>query len=206
VTGSDDGVYGMSEVDELDFRAGDEVTRVEADEAAGAAVARFVTEMRALGEGPAPVPSPELAAILGGASSHRLLSRRRPARRAQRSRRVLAYATAAAVMVGTAGVAAANDTLPQPAQRVVSRVVNMLTPLHIDPSRPAKPVEPPRPSPIRTAPAVPPQVDDSESRSDAAPEPSDGAPDGELPQQTEAGDGSGAAENSSDGGGGEPGD
>ena len=202
MTGSDDGVYGMSEVDELDFRAGDEVTRVEADDAAGAAVARFVTEMRALGEGPAPVPSPELAAILGGARPRRLLTHRRPARRAQRPRRVLAYATAAAVMVGAAGVAAANDTLPQPAQRVVSRVVNMLTPLHIDPSRPATPVEPPRPAPTKTAPAAPPQVNESDSRSDTAPEPTDSAPGAKVPEQTEARDGSGAAERSSDGAGG----
>jgi hypothetical protein len=104
----------------------------------GAEVAQFLAELRALGQCAAPTPSPELTALLGRARMVR-----------PRALRVLAR-TAAAVAAGVAAsvIAAANHDLPAPAQRVVSNVVNVLTPFHIDPPKHAPA---PLPSPRRSA-------------------------------------------------------
>lgn len=126
-------------------------------EAGGRAVAgddevtRFLTELRALGDGPAPEPSPELAALLGGATP--ILARRAAVRIVVRTVAV------AAVVLGVLVLAAANHSLPSPAQRVVSDVVNVLTPFDItDPSTSPAPI-PPRPSdkphPTTSAPTSP---------------------------------------------------
>ena len=101
-------------------------------------VTRFLTELRALGDGPPPTPSAELTALLGGATP--LLSRRAVVRTVLRS------AAIAAVLLGVLIVAAANHSLPAPAQRVVSNVVNDLTPFHIGNNQPQPVIEPPRPS------------------------------------------------------------
>jgi hypothetical protein len=127
-------------------------------------VTRFLTELRALGDGPAPTPTPELAALLG----------RRPAlpRRAV-IRIAVRTALVAAAVITALVVAAANHSLPSPAQRVVSHVVNVLTPFHInrdvppavEPPRPSdKPQPPARTTPHRSAPAAPPGEDSSEGR------------------------------------------
>ncbi|HEY8302618.1 MAG TPA: hypothetical protein VIG48_12020 [Jatrophihabitans sp.] len=106
----------------------------------GAAVAQFIDELRGLGDQEPPAPSPELAAVLAGTA---LPSRgRRPARG-----RVVAAVVACAVLGGT-GIAAAKGRLPQPAQRVVSDVVDSVTPFTV-PSRPE-----PNP-PERTTPEQP---------------------------------------------------
>jgi len=105
---------------------------------AGDELTRFLTELRALGDGPAPAPSRELAAVLAGATP--FLSRRVVVRTVLRS------AAIAAVLLGVLVVAAANHSLPAPAQHVVSRVVNVLTPFHIGGDRPHPVIEPPRPS------------------------------------------------------------
>ena len=126
---------------------------------AGDDVTRFLTELRALGDGPPPEPSAELAALLGGATP--LLSRRALVRTALRT------AAVAAILLGVLVVAAANHSLPAPAQRVVSNVVNVLTPFHIGRDHPQPVIEPPRPGdkprpvvpshrPTPTHPATPP--------------------------------------------------
>lgn len=107
--------------------------------AAGDDVTRFLTEMRALGEVPAPEPSAELAALLAGATPMTLYRRRA-------LRVVLRTAVVAALMLSALVVAAANHSLPRPAQRVVSNVVNDLTPFHIDSDRSGPGVVPPMPS------------------------------------------------------------
>ncbi|HEV7205178.1 MAG TPA: hypothetical protein VGN18_11245 [Jatrophihabitans sp.] len=108
--------------------------------AESAAVTRFLDDLRSLGEGPAPEPSPELAALLAGVPTLAAARRHRP----RIVRRVALIA--AAVVAGTT-LAAANHQLPAPAQRVVSNVVNDLTPFHIDN---------PHPVPTPTTPAVTP--------------------------------------------------
>jgi hypothetical protein len=111
-------------------------------------VARFLVELRMLGEGAPPAPSPELAALLGGAVALE------PRRRRPHYRVALRSAVVAAAVVSALVVAAANHDLPQPAQRVVSNVVNVLTPFQIGPDnrgtltptftpQPARPAAPP---------------------------------------------------------------
>lgn len=89
-----------------------------------AAVTEFLAELKLLGEGPAPEPTPELQALFAGVPS--IAAARR--NRGPLLRR--AALIAAATVVGTTA-AAAGHSLPQPAQRVVSDVVNTLTPFHI---------------------------------------------------------------------------
>jgi hypothetical protein len=113
-------------------------------------VARFLVELRALGEGQPPTPSPELAALLGGATP--LQPRRRPA-----SYRIAARGgLAAAALIAALVAAAANHDLPQPAQRVVSNVVDVLTPFRIAPAH-----EVPTPSPTPSHPVIVPGGDES---------------------------------------------
>ena len=91
-----------------------------------AAVTMFLSDLRELGEGPVPEPSPELAAFLGGVVP---LAPARERRRVRR--RHVALGVAASILVaGTGGVAAAGR-LPAPAQRLVSDVVDHLTPFTI---------------------------------------------------------------------------
>ncbi len=152
-------------------------------------VARFLGELRALGEGEPPAPSPELAALLGGAS---LLRARRPSYRIAARGGLVAAAVVAALVI-----AAANHDLPQPAQRVVSNVVNDLTPFEIAPRKHVAPTPTPSPTPTlrRPRPAVAPSEDGSS------------APGGEDRSRSEDGsggagsdDGAGAGGGGSDGG------
>lgn len=97
-------------------------------------VSMFLADLRALGGDEPPAPSAALEALFAGSGLTDIDARRRDAR--SRRRRVsFAVAAAAITTVGLTGVAAANDTLPQPAQRVVSRLVNDLTPFHIGSAR-----------------------------------------------------------------------
>lgn len=104
-------------------------------------VARFLVELRALGDGPAPAPAPAVAALIGGAVPLRSHSLRRTAARA---------ALVAAAVLAALVAAAANHSLPQPAQRVVSNVVNNLTPFDIDPNHAPTTPTPPPPKPTDT--------------------------------------------------------
>lgn len=149
-------------------------------------VVGFLLALRALGESPAPAPTPELAALIGGAVAIRNHPYRRHAVRA-----LLAAAALVAALVG----AAANHSLPQPAQRVVSNLVDNLTPFHIDPGSPPPPPAPsqsPNPGPGRTGTDEPPGSGDSNepsrdddrstrptqpsTESSSAPEPGDNRP------------------------------
>lgn len=109
-------------------------------------VSQFLAELRHFADEPAPPPSAELAAVFAGATSltATALAPRRPDRGRRRRNALLAAAVSVAA-VSVTGVAAANDTLPQPAQRVVSSWVNDLTPFHIDESHahPSHAVVPP---------------------------------------------------------------
>ena len=93
-------------------------------------VAGFLIALRALGDAPAPPPTQAVAALIGGGVPVRLHPYRRAAVRAG-----LVAAAMIAALVG----AAANHGLPQPAQRVVSNVVNHLTPFDIGPGKSAAP-------------------------------------------------------------------
>jgi hypothetical protein len=177
-----------------------------------AAVTMFLSDLKALGEDPAPEPSPQLAALLGGAVPLA------PERRRVRARHLALGAAAALLVAGTGGAAAAGR-LPGPAQRMVSDVVDNLTPFSIPrggapaspsgvPSGRQGPAAPVVPAPaIRSVepgdssePAEP--SDRSEPSEDSAPgaptgraEPSDGAQPagaGEAGDGREPGDGGAA--------------
>lgn len=132
-------------------------------------VGRFLLELRALGEGEPPAPSTELAALLGGAT---LLGPRRPVARIVARNATAATATAAAVAAIVVG--AANHDLPQPAQRVVSHVVTVLTPFDITPDNHIAPT--PTLAPTPTKHPVAPGEDDSSPP--ANPEHTSGSEDG----------------------------
>jgi hypothetical protein len=115
-----------------------------------AELAEALQQLQSLGHGPLPLPSAELAALLGpGAAVVPSAGRRRSRRR----KAVLGGVLTGAMTLGLTGVAAANDKLPGPAQRAVSDVVDTLTPFTID----SRPKSPPRPSgPVhQTAPPTP---------------------------------------------------
>jgi hypothetical protein len=123
---TDDAVAGATELPP-------DVTRLIARDGYGDdadAVTRFLDELGSYGDAPPPEPSAELAAILDGRVA--LLDLRRGLLR--RHRTGLAVAAAGVVLLSATGISAAKDRLPQPAQRYVSNVVNVLTPFHVDPS------------------------------------------------------------------------
>ncbi|MDQ2748832.1 MAG: hypothetical protein M3Y44_04795 [Actinomycetota bacterium] len=139
-----------------------------------ATLTQFVAELRALGDGPPPDPTPEVEALLRGSSVATLAAWR------QRSHRAIVIGTVAAAVITGTGVAAATDTLPRPAQRFVSGVVNDYTPLHIDapgmvPRTPhLRPIPRPKPSPANGDVVAPPAkapntVHDDDSRAPTAP-------------------------------------
>jgi hypothetical protein len=148
------------EYDEMKMHAGSSRRSGDQDE-----VARFLADLRALGQGEPPTPSPELAALLGGATP--LRTRRRPYRVALRT------ALVAAALVTGLVVAAEQHSLPQPAQRVVSDVVDVLTPFEIAPGKSI-----PTPTPTRVAPVVEPSDETSEPGDDRNRVPGGGSDDG----------------------------
>lgn len=121
-----------------------------------AAVTLFLTELRDLGRGPAPEPSAELAALLGGATpiSRATTGHRGAVGHLRHARRVALIAAAAAAVLILTGVGAAHHALPGPAERLVSTVVNTITPFHITdrPPHSLAPASPP-PSARHTAPS-----------------------------------------------------
>jgi hypothetical protein len=143
-----------------------------------AAVSDFLEDLQALGTQRPPEPPAELATLLVGVTP---LGAAR--RRLTHSRAVIAGAAAIAVL-GTTGVAAANDSLPQPAQRMVSNVVNLLTPFHIDPPSP-------RPAPNRPeipiAPAVTPSPTPINGSDDTSEESAGGSDDSSAPDRDPGG-------------------
>lgn len=155
-------------------------------------VTQFLAELRQFADEPAPPPSAELAALLGGATPIQFGAARKGSK--GRHRRNVAVVTMVSVAALSAtGVAAANDSLPQPAQRVVTSVVNDLTPFHINP----EPLHPSRavivppdathsPEPDEHGPSPAGSPEPAESRS-SGPESGDGSSGGD----TEGGTGSG---------------
>ena len=150
-------------------------------------VARFLLELRALGEVDPPTPSRELAALLGGATP--LFSQRRAMRRI-----VLRSGIVAAAIVAALIVAAAHQGLPQPAQRVVSNVVDVLTPFDLPRGDVGVPLTPttPTPSPSDDRPAGGPGSGESSEPGDDGPsdEPSRGAGPDDGPSAGEPSEGS----------------
>jgi hypothetical protein len=178
-------------------------------------VTQFLSDLRVLGEDPAPAPSAELAALFAGASSLAVARARRST--LARHRVGLAIAAIAVSTAGLTGVAAAHDSLPQPAQLVVSRVVNDLTPFHVDPSRANGPATEQRSHPPATRPteSEPNQSEPNQSEpvqpgqgSDTAPEPGDsptsGAPNGGGEDPSAATSATGAGEDGAVGARGTP--
>jgi hypothetical protein len=106
----------------------------------------FLHELRLLGNVEPPEPSDEVAALLGAPRS---LASRRALRVLMRSG--LVAAALALVLVA----AAASHSLPQPAQRVVSHVVNVLTPFQITPRKATQPLVPAPPPVVPTTSAPP---------------------------------------------------
>lgn len=111
----------------------------------------FLDEMRRLSAVAAPEPSAELSALLAGATPLSSALRGRghgPVRHSRVRRHPLATAAAAAAATTALLVTgAATHRLPASAQRLVSDVVNTVTPFHIDPGdkpvRPGPPTEHP---------------------------------------------------------------
>ena len=99
--------------------------------------------VRALGAGPAPAPSVALAAVFSGGLTPAAAQPPRP-----RNRRRVAgtIAAALALMSGSLVGAATANALPPAAQRVVSAVVQRLTPLHLPDPEPDEPTAPRSPA------------------------------------------------------------
>lgn len=139
-------------------------------------VTAFLGELGSFADVPPPEPSAELAAILDGRVA--LLGLRRGLLR--RHRTGLAVAAAGVVLLSGTGVSAAHDGLPQPAQRYVSNVVNVLTPFHLDPSDPGPTPKPHVPVPGASTSPTPPR---SPSRPPAGrDEPTPGGTTGAAPE------------------------
>jgi hypothetical protein len=105
---------------------GDDVLDTLEGDGMDGALAAFVEQLRGLAEGPVAEPSVELAALLAGPNAEVAPLRRR--RRLTLNR----LAAAAAAVIIVVGGAAAQRELPEPAQGVVSDVVDQLTPFHVD--------------------------------------------------------------------------
>ncbi|MGN6609791.1 MAG: hypothetical protein ACTHMS_22615 [Jatrophihabitans sp.] len=134
-------------------------TGTSADDVDDAVLRDAVAVLRALADGPAPEPSPQVAALLeGGAAVVPLRRRPRPVR---------SVGLAAAAIVALTTGLAATHTLPTPAQRFVSDVVDRLTPFDIAPphpsphvtttpdGRPSSPASTPPPTASPTSPVAP---------------------------------------------------
>jgi hypothetical protein len=105
-------------------------------------LALLFAALRDAAEGPVPVPSPALTAVLDGATPITTISDRNTARAS-----IIALVTAGVVAAGVG--AAAADRLPAPAQRAVVSVVNNLTPFRLPEPRTervAKPHHAPAPA------------------------------------------------------------
>lgn len=112
-------------------------------------LARFAAEVRALGDGPAPAPSPDLATLLAGGRLLRPLPATPPGRpsgpgaRRQASRlgKVAGLGLAAKLGLGAtvvaAGVAGAGaaGVLPAPADHVVRHAIEAVTPVRFAPGK-----------------------------------------------------------------------
>lgn len=101
--------------------------------------------LRDAADGPAPVPSDALAAVLAGIAPITKLRDRNTARAS-----IVALVAAGVVAAGVG--AAAADQLPAPAQRAIASMVNHLTPFHLpEPriEREAAPASPIKPGPAR---------------------------------------------------------
>ena len=121
-------------------------------------LADFLTEMRALVDVAAPPPSDELEALF--ASPVPLSQRGRPGSRPRPiAAQLLTLPAAAAAVVVLLVLGAATHQLPAPAQRVVSNVVNAVTPFHIAPDEqpaPSRSTEHPHPGAARAPRPAPP--------------------------------------------------
>ena len=133
------------------------VTRIldELDLAEDRELTDILTSVHALGEAPAPRPSPALAALLSGAATPPARGRVLLLRR-----RVVAGATALGLAAaGATGVAAAANELPDGAQRLVARFSEHFLPFAFPPperERPLRPAAvPPDPDQDDTTPAAP---------------------------------------------------
>ncbi|MEO8889315.1 MAG: hypothetical protein ABI429_08540 [Jatrophihabitantaceae bacterium] len=195
------------DVNEMNFgNESDALVGAAAASGEAAVVTQFLTDLRTLGQGPVPTPSAELAAVIGAAES--LVARRRHRALGLVVRRLAL--TAAAVLVAMTALAA-NHSLPAPAQRVVSNVVNTITPFHIDPARvddrPPKPTQfpvphstvPSHPVPHSTAPSHPAPRSPEQTRDDTGSRSEDTGSNGEDPAPA-SDDGGASAAGGDDGG------
>ncbi len=116
-------------------------------------VGLLIDELRGVVADAAPAPSAALRQLLAGVAPEQVAAEvRMPgadqaaailaalpaeevARRYRVGRTVTAAVVAGATILGLTGVAAAHDVLPEPAETVLTAVVNKLTPFHIDPAR-----------------------------------------------------------------------
>lgn len=103
----------------------------------------LIDGLRALGDVPAPEPSPQLSGLF--------VQQPRRSHRQRRVAGIVVLATAVAVVPTT--VAAAHDSLPGPTQQFVSNVINEVTPFHVGPFSPAR-LSPTPPSPTSTNPTT----------------------------------------------------
>lgn len=139
------------------------------DAFADPALAGLLAELRAVADQPAPAAGPDLAALLAGAAPIT------PARtrRSRTASAVVIGLVSSGVLAGGVGAAAA-DELPAPVQRVVSRVIDTLTPFEVPhpdqrvPARHERDDDPPLPQ----APADLDDTDDSDVSPPGASDPS----------------------------------
>lgn len=103
------------------------------------AVRIAIAELRAAGDVPVPQPSADLTALLDGVvvplyrstRSGRYAGSRRSGRPTAHRTTVWLFAAAASVFAAAVSVAAALQLLPDSAQRMVSNVIDDLTPFHV---------------------------------------------------------------------------
>ncbi|WP_439936583.1 hypothetical protein ACS3YM_11555 [Nocardia sp. N13] len=144
------------------------------DAFADPALAGLLAELRAVADQPAPAAGAELTALLAGAAP---ITPAR-ARRSRTASAVVIGLVSSGVLAGGVGAAAA-DQLPAPVQRVVSRVVDTLTPFEVPhpdqrvPARHERDDDPPLPQ-------APADLDDTDD-TDVSPPGTPGAPDPSRP-------------------------
>jgi hypothetical protein len=155
---SDDDSFAMGSVNEIGGENPDGFTPPGL-----AAVTQFVNDLRSFGAVSPPEPSADLAAMLSREVPPTAVRAGRVAHRRRHrghSRPVLIAGSVAATLIVLTGVGAARHDLPAPAQRMVSTVVNRLTPFHID--------QEPKGHPAPIVPLLPPR---SKERSGSSPSP-----------------------------------
>lgn len=102
-----------------------------------AAFGEVLANIRDLGTGPAPTPSPELAMLLASGLQVNAASTPPAAARARRRLPRIALGAAIVLILGaTGGAAFANDSIRLAAETAIANAVNAITPFHVEAPKP----------------------------------------------------------------------